>query len=73
MRDDERFETALARGFANVALAELTDELLRGGGSTSSAGMCLGMNTSPWNLEAGDRALEPGDLVFKSHLPTRSG
>jgi Xaa-Pro aminopeptidase len=62
----ERFEAALTPGVREIdLLAELTDELLRGGGEYLITRACVsGSNTNPWNLEAGDRALQPGDLVF---------
>jgi Xaa-Pro aminopeptidase len=62
----ERFEAVVAPGVREVELlAELTDALLRGGGEYLITRACVsGPNTNPWNLEAGDRAVEPGDLVF---------
>jgi len=55
----ERFESAAAPGVREIdLLAELTDELLRGGGEYLITRACVsGPNTNPWNLEASDRAL----------------
>jgi Xaa-Pro aminopeptidase len=60
------FETAMAPGAREQdLLAVITDTLLREGGEYLITRACVsGPNTNPWNLEATDRALEPGDLVF---------
>jgi len=60
------FEAAIAPGVRErELLAVITDTLLREGGEYLITRACVsGPNTNPWNLEAGDRALEPGDLVF---------
>lgn len=62
----ERFEHAIVPGVREIdLLAELTDELLRGGGEYLITRACVsGPNTNPWNLEATDRVVEDGDLVF---------
>ena len=68
----ERFERAVAPGVRELdLLAELTDELLRGGGEYLITRACVsGPNTNPWNLEAGNRPLRPGTSC--SSIPTRS-
>ena len=60
------FEAATAPGVREQELlAVLTATLLREGGEYLITRACVsGPNTNPWNLEATDRALEPGDLVF---------
>ena len=60
------FEAAIAPGLReHDLLAVLTDTLLREGGEYLITRACVsGPNTNPWNLEATDRALQPGDLVF---------
>src|SRR5205814_7044804 len=60
------FEEALEPGVRERdLLAVITDVLLRAGGEHLISRACVsGPNTNPWNLEASDRALEPGDLVF---------
>jgi Xaa-Pro dipeptidase len=60
------FEAAAAPGVRErELLAVITDRLLREGGEYLITRACVsGPNTNPWNLEAGDRALERGDLVF---------
>ena len=46
-------------------VAVLTDRMLRGGGEyLITRGVASGPNTNPWRQEAGDRPLEPGDVVF---------
>jgi Xaa-Pro aminopeptidase len=66
MRMLERFEHAIAPGVREQdLLAAMTDTLLREGGEYLISRACVsGPNTNPWNLEATDRAVEPGDLVF---------
>ena len=60
------FETAVAPGAREQdLLAVITDVLLREGGEYLITRACVsGPNTNPWNLEATDRALQAGDLVF---------
>ena len=60
------FERALEPGVRERdLLAEVTDVLLRSGGEHLISRACVsGPNTNPWNLEASDRAVEPGDLAF---------
>ncbi|PYT35268.1 MAG: aminopeptidase [Acidobacteria bacterium] len=60
------FEAAMAPGVREQdLLAALTATLLREGGEYLITRACVsGPNTNPWNLEATDRALEPGDLVY---------
>jgi Xaa-Pro aminopeptidase len=60
------FERAIEPGVRErELLAVITDTLLREGGEYLITRACVsGPHTNPWNLEAGDRALEPGDLVF---------
>jgi Xaa-Pro aminopeptidase len=62
----ERFESEIAPGVREQdLLAAMTDTLLREGGEYLISRACVsGPNTNPWNLEATDRAVEPGDLVF---------
>ncbi len=62
----EAFERSLRPGVReNELLAVLTDTLLRQGGEHLITRACVsGPNTNPWNLEAGDRAVEDGDVVF---------
>lgn len=62
----ERFEREVAPGVRERdLLAAMTDTLLREGGEYLISRVCVsGSNTNPWNLEASDRAAEPGDLVF---------
>ncbi len=66
MRMLERFEQEMAPGVREQdLLAAMTDTLLREGGEYLISRACVsGPNTNPWNLEASDRAIEPGDLVF---------
>ncbi|MEX1047656.1 MAG: Xaa-Pro peptidase family protein [Actinomycetota bacterium] len=60
------FESAIAPGVREQdLLAVLTDTLLRNGGEYLITRACVsGPNTNPWSLEASDRALEEGDVVF---------
>src|SRR5262245_30320155 len=60
------FERAIEPGVRErELLAVITDILLREGGEYLITRACVsGPRTNPWNLEAGDRALEAGDLVF---------
>ena len=60
------FEAAVAPGIRErELLAVLTETLLREGGEYLISRACVsGPNTNPWNLEATDRVVEPGDLVF---------
>lgn len=60
------FEAAVAPGVREQdLLAVLTSTLLREGGEYLITRACVsGPNTNPWNLEATDRVLAPGDLVF---------
>lgn len=60
------FERAIEPGVRErELLAVITDTLIREGGEYLITRACVsGPNTNPWNLEAGDRALEAGDLVF---------
>jgi Xaa-Pro dipeptidase len=62
----EAFERAIEPGVRERdLLAIITDELVRRGGEYLISRACVsGPNTNPWNLEATDRPLEPGDLVF---------
>lgn len=62
----DRFEAAIEPGVREIdLLAEITAELLRGGGEYLITRACVsGPNTNPWNLEAGPRRMEAGDLVF---------
>lgn len=66
MRMLQRFETEIAPGVRERdLLAAMTDTLLREGGEYLISRACVsGPNTNPWNLEATDRAVESGDLVF---------
>jgi Xaa-Pro dipeptidase len=66
MRMLERFEGEIAPGVREQdLLAAMTDALLREGGEYLISRACVsGPNTNPWNLEASDRAVEAGDLVF---------
>ena len=60
------FEAAVVPGIRERdLLAVLTETLLREGGEYLISRACVsGPNTNPWNLEATDRVVEPGDLVF---------
>jgi Xaa-Pro aminopeptidase len=60
------FERSIAPGIRERdLLATITDELVRRGGEYLISRACVsGPNTNPWNLEASDRPLERGDLVF---------
>jgi Xaa-Pro dipeptidase len=60
------FEAAIDPGTREQELlAVLTDTLLREGGEYLISRACVsGPNTNPWNLEAADRVVESGDLVF---------
>ena len=66
MRMLERFEQEMAPGVREQdLLAAMTDTLLLEGGEYLISRACVsGPNTNPWNLEASDRAVEVGDLVF---------
>jgi Xaa-Pro aminopeptidase len=66
MRMLEAFDHAVAPGVREQdLLAVMTDTLLREGGEYMISRACVsGPNTNPWNLEATDRAIDPGDLVF---------
>ena len=61
-----RLEAELAPGLREQdLLAAMTDELLRRGGEfLITRAVVSGPNTNPWSLEAADRELEDGDLVF---------
>ena len=61
-----RLERELAAGVRERdLLAAMTDELLRRGGEfLITRAVVSGPNTNPWSLEATDRSLEEGDLVF---------
>jgi Xaa-Pro aminopeptidase len=60
------FEAAIRPGVREYELlAVLADTLLRHEGEYLITRCCAaGRNTNPWTLEAGDRAIAPGDLVF---------
>ena len=60
------FERAMEPGVRErELLAVITDTLLREGGEYLITRACVsGPHTNPWSLEAGDRALQAGDLVF---------
>ncbi len=60
------FEAALRPGIRERELLSIiTDVLLRRGGEYLISRACVsGPNTNPWNLEATDRPVEAGDLVF---------
>ena len=60
------FEHSIAPGVRERdLLAAITEELVRRGGEYLISRACVsGPNTNPWNLEASDRTLERGDLVF---------
>lgn len=60
------FERSIAPGVTeNDLLAVLTGSLLRRGGEyLITRAVVSGPNTNPWNLEASNRSVEPGDLVF---------
>ena len=66
MRMLEAFDHAIAPGVREQdLLAVMTDTLLREGGEYLISRACVsGPNTNPWNLEATDREIDPGDLVF---------
>jgi Xaa-Pro aminopeptidase len=66
MRMLEAFDHAVGPGVREQdLLAVMTDTLLREGGEYLISRACVsGPNTNPWNLEATDRVVEPGDLVF---------
>ena len=59
-------ERAMRPGVSeNELLAALTDSLLRRGGEhLITRAVVSGPNTNPWNLEASNRTVERGDLVF---------
>jgi Xaa-Pro dipeptidase len=59
-------EAAVAPGVREIdLLAVLTDTLLRNGGEhLITRAVVSGPNTNPWNVEATDRALRSGELVF---------
>ena len=60
------FEEALRPGIRERELLSIiTDVVLRRGGEYLISRACVsGPNTNPWNLEATDRPVEAGDLVF---------
>jgi Xaa-Pro aminopeptidase len=59
-------EGAVQPGVREIdVLAEMTDVLLRNGGEyLITRAVVSGPNTNPWNLEATDRAIGSGELVF---------
>jgi Xaa-Pro aminopeptidase len=59
-------EAAVRPGVREIdILAEMTDVLLRNGGEyLVTRAVVSGPNTNPWNLEATDRAVRAGELVF---------
>src|SRR5215212_796082 len=59
-------ETSVRPGIREIdILAEMTDTLLRNGGEyLITRAVVSGPNTNPWNLEATDRAVRAGELVF---------
>jgi Xaa-Pro aminopeptidase len=59
-------EAAVTPGVREIdILAEMTDTLLRNGGEyLITRAVVSGPNTNPWNLEATDRAIQAGELVF---------
>ena len=59
-------EAAVQPGVREIdVLAAMTDTLLRNGGEyLITRAVVSGPNTNPWNLEATDRAVQPGELVF---------
>jgi Xaa-Pro aminopeptidase len=59
-------EAAVRPGVREVdVLAEMTDVLLRNGGEyLITRAVVSGPNTNPWNLEATDRTVREGELVF---------
>jgi Xaa-Pro aminopeptidase len=59
-------EAAVEPGVREVdILATMTDTLLRSGGEyLITRAVVSGPNTNPWNLEATDRAVRDGELVF---------
>jgi Xaa-Pro aminopeptidase len=59
-------EAAVRPGVREInILAEMTDVLLRNGGEyLITRAVVSGPNTNPWNLEATDRAVRSGELLF---------
>jgi Xaa-Pro aminopeptidase len=66
MRLMSAVEAAVGPGVREIdILAEMTDTLLRNGGEyLITRAVVSGPNTNPWNLEATDRAIRSGELVF---------
>ena len=66
MRMMGELEAAVEPGAREIdLLAILTHTLLRGGGEyLVTRAVVGGPNTNPWNLEASDRPVRPGELVF---------
>ena len=66
MRLMRAVESAVTPGVREIdILAEMTHTLLRNGGEyLITRAVVSGPNTNPWNLEATDRAVRPGELVF---------